>query len=43
MSEPGGHEPVSLRAEVTGWLAFFLFVAGVYELRRRLDRSARDR
>jgi hypothetical protein len=35
--------PASWRAEVAGWLAFLLFVAGVYRLRRLLDRSAPER
>ena len=41
-----GSEPdqlASYRAEATGWLAFLLFVAGVYSLRKALNRSARER
>ncbi|HLJ67362.1 MAG TPA: hypothetical protein VKX16_08385 [Chloroflexota bacterium] len=30
-------------AELTGWLVFVLFVAGVYALRRTLDGWARRR
>jgi hypothetical protein len=34
--------PASSRAETLGWLAFLLFVAGVYRLRQALNRSARE-
>jgi hypothetical protein len=33
----------SLVAEILGWLAFVLFVASVWSLRRRLDRPFRGR
>ncbi len=35
--------PASYRAEAGGWLAFLLFVAGVYSLRQVLNRSAPER
>jgi len=35
--------PASVPAEVMGWLAFLVFVAGVYGLRRVLNRSAPER
>ncbi len=38
-----GDAPPSWRAEAIGWLAFLLFVAGVYRLRQALDRPARGR
>jgi hypothetical protein len=40
---PEGDQPASLGAEATGWLAFLLFVAAVYSLRRILGRLARER
>jgi hypothetical protein len=33
---------MSGRAEALGWLGFLLFVAGVYTLRRFLDRFTRS-
>lgn len=31
------------RAEAMGWLAFLIFVAGIYRLRHILNRSVRER
>lgn len=42
-SGPRRDWPASSRAEATGWLAFLLFVAGVYCLRQALNRFARER
>lgn len=40
---PRGDRPASFRAEAIGWVAFLLFVAGVYRLRQALNRSAGER
>ncbi len=35
--------PAPTRAEAVGWLAFLVFVAGVYRVRQALNRSAGER